>query len=130
MPTPITNTFRDISVLLLRSQRDGRVGNDRRVALFALRADEDLVALAPGRGLDRLSGEQHAGEARLIARDLRGVAAEQAVYGRLAHDPERAQAVQDRLVEATELCERRIGVPGDLFARPAVRQGPVRGRSP
>src|SRR5258706_3951854 len=117
MPTPITNTFRDISVLLLRSQRDGCVGNDRRVALLALRADEDLVALAPGRRLDRLSGEEHAGEARLIARDLRGVAAEQAVDSGLAHDPERAQAVQDRLVEAAELRERGIGVQRILVSR-------------
>ena len=49
-------------------------------------------------------------QARLIARNLRDVSSERAVDGGLADDPERAEPVQDRHVEAAHLREVGVGV--------------------
>src|SRR5262249_32667502 len=87
------------AVTRLLAHGDRRVRDDRGVALLRLRLDQDLLALAPPGDVVGLAREGDAREARLVARDLRDVAAEDAVDHRLAHDPVRAEAVEDRAVE-------------------------------
>jgi hypothetical protein len=95
------------------------------IAAFEM-LEEDLVSLLPvGRDV-RLTGEGHAGEARLVARHLAGVAVERVIDDGLEGDAVGAQAVDDGLVEARHLGEVRVGVQRVLVAREPIQEGLLR----
>ncbi|KAI3479441.1 hypothetical protein L1887_58459 [Cichorium endivia] len=102
---------------LLVGQRDGGSTESLGVALNHARGEDDLVALLPHARLERLAGEDVAGEAHLDVL-VRAVLAEDV----LARDAKRAEAVQDGLVKATHLRKAGVNVQRVVVARQTVQR--------